>query len=207
MRIGPSALSALLVLPLAVTAQGSAALSRGDEIRLARSAAPPAVARDARVYVLDHGRYVVADSGRSGLACVVIRIPAEGLEPECGDAEADTTVLAVERFRTEQGLAGHTRADVERAVKEGLADGRLRAPARPAMVYMMSSAQILYNGDKRIGKWMPHVMMFYPNLRDHDLGLPVGDPDIRTPGVINPGTPLSALIVVTTGFVDPAPTP
>jgi hypothetical protein len=203
MRIG---LFALLLVPALVSAPvPSPSFSRNEEIRLAKSAAPPAITRDARVYVLENGRYVIAEAGHSGAACVVIRIPAEGLEPECGDAEADTTVLAVERFTVEQRLAGRSPAEIDRAVADAMASGRLRSPTRPAMVYMMSSAQVLYDGATRIGKWKPHVMVFYPYLQAHDLGLPADDPDVRVPAVLSPGTPRSALIVVTPAFVDPAP--
>jgi hypothetical protein len=187
MRIG---LFALLLVPALVSAPvPSPSFSHDEEIRLARSAAPPAITRDARVYVLENGRYVIAQAGHSGAACVLIRIPAEGIEPECGDAEADATVLAVERFQVEQRLAGLSPAEVDRAVADAMVAGRLRLPTRPAMVYMMSSAQVLYDGDTRIGKWKPHVMVFYPYLQAHDLGLPVDDPDARVPSVLWPGTP------------------
>jgi hypothetical protein len=204
MRIG---LFALLLVPALVSAPvPSPSFSRAEEIRLAKSAAPPAVTRDARVYVLENGRYVIAEAGHSGAACVLIRIPAEALEPECGDAEADATVLAAERFRVEQRVAGLSPAEIDRAVADAMAAGRLRSPTRPAVVYMMSSAQVLYEGDRRIGKWKPHVMVFYPFLQARDLGLPVDDPDVRIPSVLQAGTPLSSMIVVTPAFVDPAPT-
>jgi hypothetical protein len=195
-------ISIALLVPIVAAAQ-----SRADEIRLARSAAPAAIAKDARVYVLEHGRYVVAEQGHSGEACMVIRSRATTLEPECGDAEADATVLAVERFRVEQRLAGRSRSEIDRAVTDEMTAGRFRAPARPALVFMMSSAQILADASgKSVGKWMPHVMVFYPGLRDHDLGL-VESPDMNIPGVIDPETPRSALIVVARDWVDPAPTP
>jgi hypothetical protein len=203
MRIG---LAALLFIPAAVAAQGPSVFSRSEEIGLAKSAAPPAVAKDARVYVLDQGHYVVAEPGRTGEACVLIRIPAAALEPECGDAEADATVLAVERFRVEQRVAGRSPAEIDRAVTDAMAAGRLRAPKRPAMVYMMSSAQVLYDDTTRIGKWRPHIMMYYPFLRESDLGLPAGgDSAVKILGILKPGTPLSALIVVMPTFVEPAP--
>jgi len=59
---------------------------------------------------------------------------------------------------------------------------------------------------KPIGKWMPHVMVYYPFLSDSDLGL-VDTPDNKVPGTVDPGTAFSALVVVTPGFVDPGPTP
>ncbi len=129
------------------------------------------------------------------------------MAPECGDAEADATVLAVERFRVEDRLAGHSRAEVEQAVSAGFASGRFHAPTRPALVYMLSSAQNLTNpSGKAIGRWMPHVMVFYPNLRGADLGL-VDSPDMDIPSLVESGSPMSALVVVARNWVDPVPKP
>jgi hypothetical protein len=200
-------LSLIILLPAAAAGQASPVLSRADEIRIARSAGPPEITKDARIYVLDHDHYVVADPGHSAMSCMVTRTGPTSIEPQCGDAEADATVLAVDRFRTEQRLAGQSRAEIERAVSDGLAAGRFHAPKRPALVYMMSAMQILSDANgKSVGKWMPHVMVFYPFLHDNDLGL-VESPDPKVPGTVNPGTALSALVVVTPGFVDPAPAP
>ena len=189
-----------LVMPIVVSAQ-----SRDEEIRLARSAAPAAITKDAKVWVLDNGHYVVADPGRSGMACTVVRSTAGTQAPECGDAEADATVLAVERFRTEQRLAGQSKEQIEGELADLIKAGRFRAPTRPALVYMLSSAQVLNNpAGKVIGKWMPHVMVFYPGLRDSELGL-VDSPDMDIPSLVEPGTPMSALVVVARNWVDPAP--
>lgn len=198
-------LSVVILLPLLAARQTPPVLSRADEIRIARSAAPPEITQYARIYVLDHGHYVVADPGRSVMSCMVTRTGATSIEPQCGDAEADATVLAVDRFRTEQRLAGQSRAEIDKAISDGLATGRFHSPKRPALVYMMSSMQILTDpSGKSIGKWMPHVMVFYPFMHDKDFGL-VGSPDPKIPGTVQAGTALSALVVVTPGFVDPVP--
>jgi hypothetical protein len=191
-----------LMLPVVVSAQ-----SRDEEIRLARSAAPAAISGDAKVWVLDNGHYVVAVPGHSSMACVVIRPTAESVAPECGDAEADATILAAERFRVEQRLAGHSWEECKKLAAAAFASGRLHAPQRPALVYMLSSAQILTDPNgKTVGHWMPHLMVFYPNLHDADFGL-VDSPDMDVPSVVEAGTPLSALVVVARNWVDPAPTP
>ncbi len=193
-------LSVALLVPVIAAAQ-----SRNDEIRLARSAAPPAVAKDARIYVLADNHYVVAEPGHSGEACMVIRSVETSLEPECGDAEADTTILAVERFRVEQRLAGRSNADIARAIADGRAAGRFRTPSRPALVFMLSSAQRLPNPDGTvIGKWLPHVMVFYPGMRTADMGL-VPSSDGSIPMVLDPATPSSALVIVARDWIDPTP--
>ena len=183
-------------------------LSRSEEIRLALSAAPPAVTQGARVYVLEQERYVVAEPGKTAVACQVSRSQARSLEPECGDQEADQTVLAIERFRAERRLAGQPNADIERAVADSIAAGRFRLPRRPAMVYMMSSAQILYSDEGSfVGRWLPHLMLYIPFLREPDIGVPLGSTDVGGPMVDKPGTALSNITIVTRSFVDPAPAP
>ena len=72
-------------------------LSRADEIRYAKSAAPANVSKNAKVWVLENGHYVVAEQGTSGVACMVGRSTATSFEPQCGDAEADATVLSINR--------------------------------------------------------------------------------------------------------------
>jgi hypothetical protein len=191
-----------LMLPVVVSAQ-----SRDEEIRLAKSAAPPALSADAKVYVLDHGHYVVAAEGHSGLACTVVRPTSDTKAPECGDAEADRTVLAVERFRSEAVLAGHSRDQVKQETAAAFASGRFHGPTRPALVYMLSSAQELTDPNgKPVGHWMPHLMVFYPNLSGDEFGL-IDSPDMDVPSVVEPGSPMSALVVVARNWVDPAPKP
>jgi hypothetical protein len=184
------------------------ALSRAEEIRLARSAAPEEVSKAARIYILQDGRYVIAEPGTSSVACLVSRSQLLSLEPECGDAEAEATVLAVERFRVEQRIVGRSAGDIDRAVADSIAVGRFRLPRRPAMVYMMSSAQILYDDSGiRVGRWQPHIMVYYPFLLESELGLPVGSRDMKGPMMDKPGTPLSNITIVMRSFVDPAITP
>lgn len=189
-----------LVVPTVLFAQ-----SRDDEIRLARSAAPPEIAKDAKVYVLDHDKYVVAEQGSSAESCMVARPTANSIAPMCGDAEADATEFTLERFRTEQRIAGKSKADIDQAISEGLRSGRFRAPKRPALVFMLSSGQLLSNpSNTKVDKFMPHVMVFYPGLRNSDFGL-IDSPDMDIPGMVEPGTAQSALVIVERNWVDPTP--
>ena len=191
----------LLIVPTIATAQ-----SRDQEIRAARSAAPAAVSKDAKIYVLDHDHFVVADPGRSTEVCIVARPTAETFAPMCGDAEADATIFAVERFRSVEALAGKSFDVVKGEIADGFKSGRFHAPKRPAFVFMMSSAQNLADSKGNpVGKAVPHVMVFYPNMNNAAYGL-VASEDPNMPGVIEPGMPTSALIVVMHDWVDPAPT-
>lgn len=191
-----------LVLPSVLTAQ-----SRDDEVRLARSAAPAAVAKDAKVYVLENGHYVVADPGHSTEACMVGRPGPLDVAPMCGDAEADATELTLERFRTEQRLAGKSKAEIDKAIKDGLSAGRFRAPKRPALVFMLSSNQELTDpSGKPIGHWHPHLMVFYPGVTADGMGL-VDSPDMNVPTVLNDGGPEAVLVIVANNWSDLASKP
>ena len=69
----------------------------------------------------------------------------------------------------------------------------------------MSSGQILYDDEgKNVGKWQPHIMIFYPHLTAADLGLGA-TPSTDAAVVVDPGKPLSNIMVVVKDFVDPAP--
>jgi hypothetical protein len=203
----------LLLLATAPAAAQSAAagragprvmLPRDREIALARSAAPAAVSRNATVMVLTERGFEVAERGSNGVTCVVNRSHPQSLEPHCFDAEGSATVLPIELRRTELLRQGKTAEEIEREIGQGLVSGKYRLPRRPAMSYMMSSGQVLYSDDgKPVGKWQPHLMIFYPNLTQADLGL--GTPSPQTALVVDEGRPLSNIMVVVKDFVDPAP--
>lgn len=200
---------ASLLVPAALMAQqdppptAPTNLSRADEIRYARSAAPAEISKDAKVWVLENGHYVVAEQGTSGMACMIGRDSPTSFEPQCGDAEADATILGIYRFRSEERIAGKTRDQIKADVDNGVASGRLRTPQRPALVYMQSSSQVLtdYSGEKR-SHFMPHLMVYYPGMKNSDMGI-VASKSMDIPGIVQEGTPMSALIVVTRDWVDP----
>jgi hypothetical protein len=181
-------------------------LSRADEIRFAKSAAPAEISKDAKVYVLENGHYVVAEPGTTGMACMVIRSRATNFEPQCGDAEADATALAIDRFSVEQRIAGRTQDQIKAEIDSAIASGRFRSPRRPALVYMESSSQVLSDATgKNRSKFMPHVMVYYPFMKSSAMGL-VSSNSMDIPGVTREDSPMSALVIVTRDWVDPAPT-
>jgi hypothetical protein len=203
----------LLIATTPVAAQSAAAgktgprimLPRGREIALARSAAPAAVSREATVMVLTERGFEIGERGSNGVTCVVNRSRPESLEPHCFDAEGSATVLPIELRRTELLRQGKTSEEINREIGQGLLSGKYRLPRRPAMSYMMSSGQVLYDDDgKRVGKWQPHLMIFYPNLTPADLGLG-GSPSPEAAVVVDEGLPLSNIMIVVKDFVDPAP--
>jgi hypothetical protein len=200
---------ASLLAPAAIAAQqdpppsAPTISSRADEIRYAKSGAPAEISKDAKVWVLENGHYVVAEQGTSGMACQVGRNSPTSFEPQCGDAEADATVLATFRFGTEQRIAGKTHDEIRAEIDSGIASGRFRSPQRPALVYMTSSAQVLTDatGQKR-SHFMPHLMIFYPYMKASSMGI-VASKSMDVPGVTYDGAPMAGLIVVVRDWVDP----
>lgn len=178
-------------------------LPREREVALARSAAPPAVSGDATVMVLADGGFEVAVKGTSGVTCVVNRSHPQSLEPHCFDAEASATVLPMELRRTELLRDGKSNEEIDREIAAGLLDGTYRLPRRPAMSYMMSPEQVLYNDEgKKVGKWEPHLMIFYPHLTSADLGLG-GTPSTEAALVVDEGKAVSNIMIVVTQFATP----
>jgi hypothetical protein len=200
----------LLLSPVLVDAQSATAGKAGRramlpltrEIALARSAAPLAVGDSASVYVFTDTGYVLAMRGASGVACYVSRSWPESIEPHCFDAEGAATIMPMEMRRVELLHQGRTADEVEREIALGLASGRYRLPRRPAMSYMMSGGQVLYNDEgRRVGRWQPHLMIYYPFLTGADLGL-AGD-DLNTAILVDPGKPTSNMMIVLRQFVEP----
>jgi hypothetical protein len=180
-------------------------MDRTAEIALARSAAPPGVSAAARVLVLTDTGYIVADSGRTGVVCLVDRSWRHSLEPHCYDAEGAATILPIAVFRGVERHRGRAEAEIQREVIAGLASGRFRLPRRPSLTYMLSSAQVLYNDEgKRVGAWLPHVMLYYPGLTNAELGLGTA-PDLRVGVVSDEGTPLATLMIVVPQSIEPLP--
>jgi hypothetical protein len=199
-----------LFVPVLLNAQSSTAgragrramLPAAREIALARSAAPVAVGDSASVYVFTDTGYVLAVRGSNGVACYVSRSWPESIEPHCFDAEGAATIMPMEMRRVELLHRGRTADEVEREIALGLTSGRYRLPRRPAMSYMMSGGQVLYNDQgKHVGRWQPHLMIYYPFLTGADLGL-AGD-DLNSAILVDPGKPTSNMMIVLRQFVEP----
>jgi hypothetical protein len=175
-------------------------LPREREIALARTAAPPAVSRDASIMVLTARGFEVAVKGTSGVTCVVNRSHPASLEPHCFDAEGSATVLPMELRRTELLREGKSAEAIDREIAAGLLGGKYRLPRRPAMSYMMSSEQVLYDDEgKHVGKWKPHLMIYYPHLTSADLGL-AGLPSTQAALVVDEGKAMSNIMIVVEEF-------
>ena len=132
-------------------------LPREREIALARSAAPPEVSDRATVLVLARGKgFVVAEPGTNGVTCLVDRSWPDAIEPHCFDPEGSRTILPVHARQMELREQGLSKASIQADIADGYRTGRFVVPARPALTWMMSAEQILYNDDgMRVGAWIP----------------------------------------------------
>ena len=177
-------------------------LTAEEEIALARSAGPDEISADATVWLLDGGEYVVAEEGSNGNHCFVMRSMAQSLEPICYDEEAAATVLPWEFEFFRLRMEGKSPEEVDRTLATALGSGMLRAPSRPAMSYMLSSGQRLFDPEsgRNAGNWKPHLMLYIPYLTMEDIGL---TQPTSTMFVFKSGTPMAHLIIVVPDFVDP----
>ncbi len=179
-------------------------LDRAEEIRLARSAAPAGISGTARVWYFDRGRYVVADSGSSGVECHVSRSWPLALEPHCFDAEGARTIMRLHRRGVELAHAGISKDSAARELAAGIASGQYPLPARPAMSWMMSAAQVLYSDTgQRAGAWQPHIMIYIPYLTAQMAGTG-SNQDPSAGMVVDAGKPTANLTVVVPRAVKPS---
>lgn len=173
------------------------------EIALARSAAPAEVSRDATIYVLTDTGYALVVTGTNGNACLVDRSWPQSLEPQCFDPEASATIMQTSLAQMAGIQQGRPAEAIDRELADGLRSGRFRLPTRPAMSYMMSSAQRLIGDDGRpAGKWQPHLMLFMPYMTSEQLGLG-STPNPAAAIMVDSGKPTANLLVVVKQFVDP----
>lgn len=176
------------------------------EIALARSAAPASVSGEATIWTLTETGYEIAVDGTNGANCYVGRSWPDSIEPFCFDEEGSRTIFPIRRMRMEMIQRGESMEAVERAVADGLQSGRFTLPTRPAMGYMMSSGQDLISDEGNpAGNWEPHLMIYFPYLDASGMGLPevYGGEGLL---IVDPGTPLSNIMVIMEEFVDPEPT-
>jgi hypothetical protein len=202
----------LIALPAALHAQAhhnssklAPLLPEDQEIRMATSAAPPQLSDNAAVWVLRRGGHVKVRDGTNGVNCFVDRDQPESLYPICYDAEASRTILQISLFEGRQRESGKSAEEIDKAVEAALARGELRLPDKTAIAWMLSADQVIYAGERRIGTWYPHIMIYSPNLEPAALGFPATNPAGFF--IQNPGKPLAHLVVVTPLWSDGKPGP
>ena len=144
---------------------------RSAEIDLARSAAPPSVARDATVMVLGRQGYETAVKGTNGFVCNVDRSwmdqfdnspefwNPKRLGPVCYNPQAAKTLLPILLIRTKLALAGKSKPEMKEGMKAAIEKGELPAIEPSAMAYMLSKQGFL---NSKCGNCAPHLMFYVP---------------------------------------------
>jgi hypothetical protein len=141
---------------------------RNAEIALARSAAPEAISREARILVRGRHGYETAVEGKNGFVRVVERgwmSPADAPEfwnpkirgPICFNPPAARSVLPTTLKRTEMVLAGRTKAEIIEGNKAAFEKGELPPLEPGAMSYMMSKEAYLADDDDHN---LAHLMFY-----------------------------------------------
>lgn len=156
------------------------------EIALARSAAPEAISREARILVLGRQGFETVVEGKNGFACLVERswtAPYE--DPEfwnpkirgaiCYNPAGVRSVLPLTLKKTELALAGRSKAQISEAINTAIKKKELPEVEPGAMCYMLSKQSYLSDRD---GHWHPHLMFFVPLV------------DTDSWGANEPGSPL-----------------
>ncbi len=143
--------------------------SRGEEIDLARSAAPRNVSDSATILVLEKNGYVQAARGTNGFTCLVLRSFTGATSdptfwspkvhaPACFNPPAVRTVLGPMLKRNDWIIGGVALSEVDARTAREYASHAFPAPAPGAMAYMLSPKQYLLDADPH---WMPHLMFYY----------------------------------------------
>jgi hypothetical protein len=155
---------------------------RDAEIALARSAAPESISRDARILVLGKHGYETAVEGKNGFVCVVERdwmAPFDNPEfwnpknrgPICYNPQAARSVLPITIKRTEQVLAGKSKAQIQAWEKSAYAKKELPTALEPgAMAFMMSKNAYLTDEG---GHNLAHLMLYTPVMDKANWGADV----------------------------------
>jgi len=158
------------------------------------------------VWVLENGHTSRRGGRHFGYRVRVGRNSPTSFEPQCGDAEADATVLAIYRSVPSSGSPARPRTRSRRRSTAGW-PRTVPVAAASRLVYMVSSSQVLSDPTGKVRpRFMPHLMVYYPFMKNSAMGI-VASKSMDVPGVVQEDTPMSALVVVMRDWVDPNKTP
>lgn len=163
-----------------------------EQLKLIESAAPPAVVKDANIYILTKAGYRKHRSGTNGFSCLVLRERPDTVEPECYDAEGSATLLQADLYLEAERAKGRDDAAIRKEIEAGYKNGKFRAPRKAGIVYMLSPHNRVYDPEaKRVISFPGHLMFYAPYATAKDVGSGPG-----APYLVNPGRPDTLMIVV-----------
>ena len=167
------ALTSISVFPQAAQQRRpSPLMDRDQEIARALGSAPPEVRTRAGVYVLEeHGFVKVGESG-NGFNCIIER-RANHISPMCYDAEGSGSTLQATLKRGELLMQGIEPSEIEKRIDEDYRTGRLHAPQKTGVVYMLATDEIWHDqSSNNIARHVyPHIMVYAPYLRNSDIAV------------------------------------
>ena len=183
-------------------------MPRADEMRLARSAAPPAVSDHATVLVLTGHGYVTAAQGSNGFVCFVERSWDSSFgaptfwDPHirganCVNPPAARSVLPYFLLRTQLALAGRSQAEILAGLKGAVAAHRLPQLEPNAVSFMLSKNSYLTAS----GGNLAHVMFYVPSATPGELGAGLPGSPLDVAGHLD-AAPITIVVVATGRWSD-----
>ncbi len=146
-------------------------LDPAEEMELALSAAPEAVAAGATVYVLGDWGYEEARKGDNGFSCYVDRgMNGQSVIPTCHDWGGSVSAFKVASLREKLRSQGKTSEEILAAVGQGFVSGELRTPRVGAFTYMLSSEGYRHNPEGENWALRPRVKVAAPYATHAALG-------------------------------------
>ena len=173
-------------------------MDQAVEIQMALSAAPEYLRQRAGVYVLAREGFKKVRESENGFNCLVERQGVNGKAPVCYDREGSATTLEARLLHMLLLQRGQDEHEVERQIDADYREGRLRAPRKAGIAYMLSPEfidQDLKTGAIRV-LYPPHVMIYPPYLKNADIGVPTEHVrGLTNAWVLNEGRPDAYIIV------------
>ena len=157
---------------------GEYLMNEDAEVRLARSAAPPAVSNDATILVLRRQGYDTAAVGRNGFVCMVARSWMAAFDwgefwnpkvraADCMNRQAARALVPLVLLRSRLVMAGRSREEILAATQEAVAKGQVPTLEGGAMHYMMARSSYLGDdGDHNAA----HLMFLTQGIEAADWG-------------------------------------
>ena len=182
-------------------------MPQGEEISLAKTAAPANISDRATIKVLTRSGFEVAQQGDNGSVCLVMRgfsaptfSPAQFRNlvydttvraPICFTPPAARTAMPYYELRSKLALQGKSPDEIAEAVAVAYAKGELPKRNEVTLAYMWSAKQNLAPG---IGHWHPHVMVFAPYYDNAMVG---GNPfgSLLPQLTDDAGTPFAVVVI------------
>jgi hypothetical protein len=163
-------LTCVLLGAMGLHAQTALLMEQSREVEMALSSAPEGLRSAAGVYVLQKNGFVKVRDSRNGFNCVVERRSGH-LAPKCYDAEGSTSTLHASLKRGELLTQGLDPAEVEKRIDEEYSAGRLHAPRKAGIVYMLATDDNFQDQAGKTHHLGAHVMVYAPFLKNADIGV------------------------------------